>query len=93
MAIQFTPLAAMAAKYGAAALVGFTAARFAPRGRLPRAVEVEMDAAPRGLRLRKARGQFSGSAKWVRDFRPGPLGPRFRFDGTALMRLKVRRLT
>ena len=93
MAIQFPPLAFVALRYGSVAVAGFAAARFAPRGRFPRAVETEMDAAPTGFRLRKARGQFSGSARITRNWRIGRLGPRFRIDGTALARLKIRRLT
>ncbi|MEX3017198.1 hypothetical protein [Gymnodinialimonas hymeniacidonis] len=93
MALQLTPFAAMALRYGAVATAGFVAARFIPRGRFPKAVEAQMDAAPRGLRVRRAAGQICGSARVVRDTRLGRFGPKFRIDGTALARLKIRRLT
>ncbi|MEJ6393457.1 hypothetical protein V8J82_09335 [Gymnodinialimonas sp. 2305UL16-5] len=93
MAIPLTPLAGLALRYGMVAAAGYVAARMIPRGRLPREVEQRMDSAPRGLRLRRARGQVSGSARMVRDWRLGQLGPKFRIDGTALARIKIRRLT
>ncbi|HID66744.1 MAG TPA: hypothetical protein EYP31_00325 [Roseibacterium sp.] len=93
MAIQIPPLAFLALRYGAVAVAGFAAARFAPRGRFPAAVETEMDAAPVGLRLRRARGQYSASARITRIWRAGRFGPRFHIDGTALARLRIRRLT
>ena len=93
MAIQMTPLAALALRYGATAAAGFIAARFIPRGRFPNTVEAEMDATPQGLRLRKAPGPLSGSLHVRKTKRLGRFGPRFRIDGTALARLRIRRLT
>lgn len=93
MAIPLTPLAALALRYGTAMAIGYAAARAIPRGRFPRAVERQMDHAPRGLRLRKARGQITGSGRFTHITRLGRIGPRFQIDGTALARLKVRRLT
>ncbi len=93
MAIQMTPLAAIALRYGVTAAAGFIAARFIPRGRFPQPVEAQMDAAPQGIRLRKSRGQISGSARLTQTKRLGRFGPRFRIDGTALARLRIRRLT
>lgn len=93
MAVQFTPLAAWALKYGAAAAVGFAAARFLPRGRLAPAVEAEMDRAPRGLRLRRAPGQIAGSVRAIKSMRLGRISPKLQLDGTALMRLRVRRVS
>jgi hypothetical protein len=93
MPLQLTPFAAMALRYGAVAAAGFVAARCLPRGRFPQAVETQMDNAPRGIRLRRAKGQVNASARMTRDTRLGRFGPRFRIDGTALARLKIRRLT
>ncbi len=93
MALQMTPLAWLALRYGAMAAAGFAMARFAPHGRFSGAVEQQMDAAPRGLRLRKARGQISASVRATRNWRIGRFGPKFQIDGTALARLKVRRVT
>ncbi|WP_224816753.1 hypothetical protein [Hasllibacter sp. MH4015] len=93
MALQIPPMAFLALKYGAVAAAGFTAARLAPRGRFPQAVEAEMDATPNGLRFRKAHGQLSAAGRITRDWRAGRFGPKFRIDGTALARLRIRRLT
>lgn len=92
MALQLPPLAFIALRYGAVALISYAAARRAPLGRLSPAVEAEMDAAPAGLQMRKDAGQISGSARFVRDWRAGRFGPRFRVDGTALARLRIRRV-
>lgn len=93
MAIQMTPLIVVALRYGSAALVGFAAAQLVPRGRFPRAVEAEMDAAPSGLGLRRARGQVSATARMSRKVRLGRFGPGIRMDATALARFRIRRLT
>lgn len=93
MALQIPPLAFLVLRYGAMAAAGFAAARFAPRGRLSPAVEAEMNAAPDGVQICKAPGQLAASAKITRNWRAGRLGPRFRIDGTALARLRIRRLT
>lgn len=93
MAIQIPPLAFIALRYGVVAVAGFAAARYAPRGRLSPAVEAEMDAAPDGFQMRKAPGQLAASGKITKNWRVGRLGPKFRLDGTALARLRIRRLT
>ena len=93
MAIQIPPLAFFVLRYGAVAVAGFAAARFAPRGRLSPAVEAEMDAAPDGLQLCKAPGQLAASGKITKNWRVGRFGPLFRIDGTALARLRIWRLT
>jgi hypothetical protein len=83
----------MALRYGAVAAVGFAAARMAPRGDFPPAVQAEMDNAPEGLHLRRAPGQINASASAARTTRLGRFGLRFRVDATALARLRIRRLT
>lgn len=93
MALHIPPLAFLALRYGVVAIAGFTAARMAPRGRFTPEVAAQMDAAPEGLRLRREGGELSGSAKLTRVWRAGRGGPRFRVDGTALARLRIRRLT
>lgn len=98
MAVTIPPLAFLALRYGAVALAGYVAARHAPRGRFSRAVEAEMDAAPPGVHLARDESpdgrqrQVAGSARLIRTFGTGRLGPRFRIDATALARLKIRRL-
>ena len=93
MALQIPPLAFVALRYGAVAVAGFTAARYAPRGRFSSAVETEMDAAPDGVMMCKAPGQLAASGKITKNWRIGRFGPRFRMDGTVLARLRVRRMT
>lgn len=92
MALNIPPMAFIALRYGAFAAAGFAAARFAPRGRLSPAVEAEMNAAPEGVQMCKAPGQLAVAAKITRTLRVGRFGPRFRVDGTALARLRIRRL-
>lgn len=93
MAIQIPPLAFIALRYGAVAVAGFAASRYAQRGRLSPAVEAEMDAAPDGVQVCKSPGQLAAAGKFTKDWRAGRFGPRFRMDGTALARLRIRRLT
>lgn len=93
MAVPIPPLAFLALRYGAVAVAGFAAARYAQRGRFSPEVEAEMDAAPAGLHMAKdsdaGGGQLAASARFVKELR---LGARFRVDGTALARLKIRRV-
>lgn len=93
MAVQIPPLAFIALRYGAVAVAGYAAARYSKPGRFSPAVEAEMDAAPDGFDLRRASGQLAAAAKFTKDLRAGRYGPRFRVDGTALARLRIRRLT
>jgi hypothetical protein len=93
LALQIPPLAFLALRYGAVAVAGFAAARFAPRGRLSQAVEAEMNAAPDGLQVCKAPGQLAAAGKITKTWSVGRFGPRFSMDGTALARLRIRRLT
>lgn len=92
MAVQFTPFAAWAIKYGTAAAIGFFAARRLPLGRLPAPVELELDRAPQGLRLRRAPLQITGSLRAMKDVQVGRVGSKLRLDAAALMRLRVRRI-
>lgn len=93
MAIPIPPLAFLALRYGAVAVAGYAAARYAKPGRFSPAVEAEMDAAPDGFQVCKAPGQLAAAAKFTKNWRAGRFGPRFRVDGTALARLRIRRLT
>lgn len=93
MAIQIPPLAFLALRYGAVAVAGFAAARYAKPGRFSDAVEGEMDSAPDGFDVRKAPGQLSMAGKFTKTLRAGRFGPGFRVEGTALARLKIRRLS
>ncbi|OAN79052.1 hypothetical protein A8B78_01470 [Jannaschia sp. EhC01] len=93
MALNIPPMAFIVLRYGAVALAGFAAARYAPRGTLSPAVEAEMDAAPDGVQVCRAPGQLAASGKITKTLRAGRFGPRFRMDGTALARLRIRRLT
>jgi len=91
MAIQFTPLAAIALRYGAVALLTYAATRAMHRGRHDQAVEDAMDRAPEGLHLRRDRGQVNGTARWRRTLRLGRRGPGVTMDATALGRFSLRR--
>lgn len=92
MALNIPPMAFIALRYGAVVVAGFAAARYAPRGRLSPAVEAEMDAAPDGFQMCKAPGQLAAAGKITKYWRAGRFGPRFRLDGTALARLRIRRI-
>lgn len=92
MALNIPPMAFFVLRYGAVAVAGFAAARLAPRGTLSPAVEAEMDAAPDGMQVRKAPGQLAAAGKITKTLRVGRFGPGFRMDGTALARLKIRRV-
>ncbi|MEQ8367005.1 MAG: hypothetical protein RIB61_09885 [Roseicyclus sp.] len=91
MAIQFTPIAAMALRYGAVALATFAATRIVQRGRLNQPVEDALDEAPEGLHLRRDTGEVNGSARWKRTFRIGQRGPGVMMDAAALGRVRLRR--
>lgn len=92
MALNIPPMAFIALRYGAVAVAGFAAARYAKPGRFSDAVEAEMDAAPDGFDMRKAPGQLAAAGKFSKIWRAGRVGPRFRVDGTALARLRIRRV-
>lgn len=91
MALQFAPIAGIALRYGAVALVTYAATRAIGPGRLSQPVEDEMDATPEGVTLRKADDQVNGSWRWKRAFRLGPEGSGLKVDATILGRLKVER--
>ncbi len=93
MALQLPPLAFFVLRYGAVAVAGYAAARYARRGEFSPAVVAEMDAAPDGLQMYRAPGQLAASGKVTKTWSVGRIGPRFRIDGTALARLRIRRLT
>ena len=93
MALNIPPMAFVVLRYGAVAVAGFAAARYAPRGKFSPAVEAEMNAAPDGVQMCRAPGQLAASGKITRTLRLGRFGPKFRLDGTALARVRMRRLT
>ena len=94
MPLPIAPVAAVAAKYGAAALAGYMLARRVRRGHLDQRAEDALDSVPEGLTtLRPAdREQASATARFRRVIRLGLDGPGVEIDAAALGRIRWRRI-
>ncbi len=96
MALPLAPIAGVALRYGAVALVAYVATRrgLIPRGRTDQRAEDAMDELPEGVTAHRAddRDQFNGAARFRRTVRVGTQGPGVEIDLSALGRLRLRRV-
>ena len=96
MALPLAPIAGVALRYGAVALVAYVATRRGrvPRGRTDQRAEDAMDELPEGVTAHHAadRDQYNGTAHFRRTVRVGPHGPGVEIDISALGRLRLRRV-
>lgn len=96
MPLPLAPIAGVALRYGAVALVGFAATRLATRrpAIAPRdqMAEDAHDRAEEGLAARRDPGQMNGTARFKRTIRLGTDGPGLEIDASALTRFRIRRL-
>jgi len=94
MALPLAPIAAVAVRYGAVALVAYAATRRLSRSQTRQDTEDALDNVADGLAVNrpKDRKQFNAEARWRRIVRLGVAGPGIEIDATALGRLKFRKV-
>ncbi|NOX73142.1 MAG: hypothetical protein GXP03_05835 [Alphaproteobacteria bacterium] len=92
MPLPLAPIAGMAARYGAVALVAYAASRRINKSQTSQASEDALDQVPEGLSTHRPqdRQQVNGALRWRRVVRAGANGPGIEIDITALGRIKFR---
>jgi hypothetical protein len=94
MPLPLAPIAGIAARYGAVALVAYAASRRISRSPILQANEDALDQVPEGLAANRPsdREQVNGSFRWRRVVRAGASGLGLEIDITALGRIKFRKV-
>ncbi|MFT4716456.1 MAG: hypothetical protein ACI861_002282 [Paracoccaceae bacterium] len=94
MPLPLAPIAGIAARYGAVALIAYAATRRMNRSQTVQSTEDALDLVDEGLGVNrpKDRQQINASARWRRIVRLGSAGPGIEIDMTALGRLKFRKI-
>lgn len=94
MALPLAPVAAVAIRYGAVALVAYAASRRIHKAAIRQDSEDALDAVPEGLGAARPhdRQQVNAEARWRRVVRFGTSGPGIEIDATALGRVSFRRV-
>lgn len=84
------PVAAIAIRYGAVALIGWAAARSIPQGRRDQRVEDAFDELGEGVTLRRENASMGATARLRRVFRASPTASGVEIDLAVLSRLRIR---
>lgn len=92
MALPLAPIAGIALRYGAVALVTYAAARRLPRAHRDQRAEDAHDDTVEGAAVRRDPGQVNGTARIKRTVRLGTSGPGLEIDASALGRIRFRRV-
>ena len=92
MPVPIAPIAAIALRYGAVALVGYAVARNIPKTRRNQQTEDILDAVDEGATLRRDDEQINATARWRRIIRLGAAGPGLEIDATTLNRIRFRKI-
>jgi len=94
MPLPLVPIAAVAVRYGAVALVSYVVARSIHRGRTDQRAEDAMDDTPEGFTAHGLRDadQVNATARFRRVLRLKADGPGIEIDATTLTRLRFRRV-
>lgn len=94
MPLPLIPIAGVALRYGAVALVGFVMARAIRPGRTSQQAEEAMDDTPDGFTAHglKDADQVNATARFRRVFRLKADGPGLEIDATTLTRLRFRKV-
>jgi hypothetical protein len=94
MPLPLAPIAGVAARYGAVALVAYAASRRINRSPTLQANEDALDTVDEGLSAHRPRDrqQVNGAVRWRRIVRLGANGPGMEIDITALGRIKFRKV-
>jgi hypothetical protein len=94
MPLPIAPIASVAVRYGAVALIAYAASRRIQQSQTSQQAEDALDRVDEGLagHRPKDREQLNGSARCRRVVRLGQNGPGIEIDATALGRVKFRRV-
>ncbi|MCB1366678.1 MAG: hypothetical protein KDK00_02845 [Rhodobacteraceae bacterium] len=94
MALPLAPVAAVALRYGAVALVAYAASRRVHTATIRQDGEDALDAVPEGVGAARPRdrSQVNAEARWRRIIRLGASGPGLEIDASALGRVTFRRV-
>lgn len=94
MPLPLAPIAGIAARYGAVALVAYVATRRLNRSQTRQATEDALDRVDEGISANRPtdRQQINASARWRRIIRLGSTGQGIEIDATVLGRLKFRKI-
>ena len=92
MPLPLAPVAGIALRYGAVALIAYSAARRIEKA--PRDIRAEeaMDDVNEGMAMRRDNGQGNATARWRRIVRLGRNGPGLEIDVTNLTRVRYRKV-
>lgn len=92
MALPLAPVAGIALRYGAVALLAYAATRAADPARRDQRAEDAHDDLAEGVGLRSERGQANLNGRLRRTVRLGAGGPGVEIDASLLGRLRLRRV-
>lgn len=94
MPLPLAPIAGVAARYGAVALVAYVATRRINRSQTLQPTEDALDRVGEGIAANRPqdRQQVNASARWRRIVRLGSTGSGFEIDATVLGRVKFRKV-
>ncbi|MBN2907433.1 MAG: hypothetical protein JXJ18_12050 [Rhodobacteraceae bacterium] len=92
MPLPLGPIAGVALRYGAMAVVAYALTRSRDAVRRDQRTEDAMDELGEGVSFRRDDEQMNGAARLRRTIRVGPTGPGVEIDASALGRLRVRRV-
>ena len=92
MALPLAPLAGVALKYGAIALVAYAVTRLVPKSHCDQAQDSILDGIKEGLEARRDAKQVNITGRWRRTVRILPSGPGIEIDATMFSRLKVKKV-
>ena len=92
MPLPLAPVAGVALRYGAVALITYAVTRKISHGRRDQRAEDAMDDLNEGLSVRREAGQTNATARFRRVIRIGNNGPGVEIDISALGRLTIRKI-
>ncbi len=92
MAVPLVPLAGVALRYGAVALIAYGLARRIDRAPVDFRAEEALDDVNEGLAVRRQREQINANTRWHRVIRLGRTGPGFEIDAASITRIRIRKV-
>lgn len=92
MAVPLAPIAAVALRYGAVAVVTYAATRAIPKLRRDQSTEDALDQVEEGLEMRRDAQQLNATGRFRRIVRLGSNGPGVELDATALTRIRIKKV-
>jgi LDH2 family malate/lactate/ureidoglycolate dehydrogenase len=92
MALPLAPLAIVAFRYGAVALVAYAVTRLVPKLRYDQSQDDILDSIEDGLEARRDAKQVNITGRWRRTVRILQSGPGIEIDATMFSRLKVKKV-